>query len=65
MTMALEVDPDDKKKRRRFNKRGIVYAMYLDVASRILFPLVFVVFIIIYWVYYVNVNVNDNVRKVD
>ncbi|XP_076446366.1 glycine receptor subunit alpha-4-like [Babylonia areolata] len=50
-------DPDEtKKKRRRFGKRGIVYAMYLDVASRIAFPSIFIVFIVIYWLYYVNVE---------
>ena len=56
MAVPLE-DPDDKKKRRRFGKRGIVYAMYMDVASRILFPVVFIFFIMIYWLYYVNVEV--------
>ena len=56
MAIPLE-DPDDKKKRRRFCKRGIVYAMYMDVASRILFPVVFIFFIMIYWLYYVNVEV--------
>lgn len=54
----MEEDTDDKKKRKRFAKRGIVYAMYLDVASRIIFPVIFVIFIMIYWLYYVNVDVN-------
>ncbi|KAK7471342.1 hypothetical protein BaRGS_00036017 [Batillaria attramentaria] len=58
VTVPLDADPEDsgKKKRRRFAKRGIVYAMYLDVASRIAFPLIFVFFIMIYWLYYVNVK---------
>lgn len=52
-------DPNKKSKRKRFSKRGIVYAMYLDVASRIIFPVVFIFFIMIYWVYYVNVKTID------
>ncbi|XP_070197269.1 glycine receptor subunit alpha-4-like [Littorina saxatilis] len=58
VTIPLD-DPDEKKKRRRFAKRGIVYAMYLDVASRIMFPLIFIFFIMIYWIYYVNVEVSE------
>ncbi|ESO83382.1 hypothetical protein LOTGIDRAFT_53634, partial [Lottia gigantea] len=34
-------------------RRGIVYAMYLDVASRIIFPSIFILFIICYWAYYI------------
>ncbi|KAL8621058.1 hypothetical protein ACOMHN_040583 [Nucella lapillus] len=56
VTIPLEMDPNQKKKRRRFGKRGIVYAMYLDVASRIAFPIIFIIFIMIYWLYYVNVE---------
>ncbi|XP_046362800.1 glycine receptor subunit alpha-1-like isoform X2 [Haliotis cracherodii] len=41
---------------KRQGKRGIVYAMYLDVASRIGFPVAFLLFIMVYWLYYINVE---------
>ncbi|XP_012934671.1 glycine receptor subunit alpha-2, partial [Aplysia californica] len=43
-------------KKRRFMERGIVYAMYVDIAARIFFPLCFIIFIVIYWLYYVNAS---------
>ncbi|XP_076468366.1 glycine receptor subunit alpha-2-like [Babylonia areolata] len=60
VAVPLDSESDEKKKRRRFGKRGIVYAMYLDVASRILFPLVFIFFIMIYWVYYINARIEKH-----
>jgi hypothetical protein len=64
LQIAMPIDdPAEKgKKKRRFGKKGIVYAMYLDVASRIMFPVVFILFIIIYWGYYINANDNDEER---
>ena len=37
---------------RRRGMRGIVIAMYMDVASRICFPAAFFLFILCYWIYY-------------
>ncbi|KAH9510031.1 Glycine receptor subunit alpha-2, partial [Bulinus truncatus] len=39
----------ESQKKRRFGKKGIVYAVYVDVAARFLFPVCFVMFIIVYW----------------
>lgn len=45
-------DADDKA---GFEK-GMLYAMYCDVASRIFFPVAFSIFNIIYWVHYINIQ---------
>ncbi|KAK3783709.1 hypothetical protein RRG08_025332 [Elysia crispata] len=47
-------DAEGNVKKRRFTQRGIVYAMYMDIAARILFPVIFILFTITYWLYYVN-----------
>ncbi|KAL8580225.1 hypothetical protein ACOMHN_040006 [Nucella lapillus] len=60
VAVPLDDDSDEKKKRRRFGKRGIVYAMYLDLASRVLFPLIFIFFIMVYWVYYINARIEKH-----
>ena len=51
-TVALR-QPDEEKP--LFN-RGALYAMYLDVACRILFPVIFAIFNVIYWVHYLNIG---------
>ncbi|RUS81553.1 hypothetical protein EGW08_010683 [Elysia chlorotica] len=56
VTVPLDgyADADGKVKKRRFNQKGIVYAMYMDIAARILFPVSFIIFTITYWLYYSN-----------
>ncbi|KAI8798227.1 gamma-aminobutyric acid-grated chloride-ion channel/receptor, zeta subunit, partial [Biomphalaria glabrata] len=53
MTVPLDgfKDPDTQKKR-RFPKKGIVYAVYVDVMARFFFPVCFILFIIVYWCVY-------------
>ncbi|KAL5012323.1 hypothetical protein ScPMuIL_010874 [Solemya velum] len=40
------------------DKTGYIYAMYLDLASRVFFPAMFVAFNVVYWVYYLNLNLS-------
>ncbi|XP_060083748.1 glycine receptor subunit alpha-2-like [Ylistrum balloti] len=54
----LTVEDDDTIKRKSPKRTGVMYAFYLDVASRIMFPLSFGIFNIVYWIYYLNV-MND------
>ncbi|XP_050415025.1 glycine receptor subunit alpha-2 [Patella vulgata] len=51
--VSLPLEPRDPYSTPKPIKRGVVYAMYLDVASRILFPAIFILFIICYWAYYI------------
>ncbi|OWF51197.1 glycine receptor subunit alpha-2-like [Mizuhopecten yessoensis] len=53
----LTIEDDDTKKTSP-KKTGVVYAFYLDVASRIMFPLSFGIFNLVYWIYYLNI-MND------
>ncbi|BFZ24039.1 hypothetical protein BsWGS_27078 [Bradybaena similaris] len=46
------VDSEGHKK--PCDKTGVVYAMYLDMSARILFPTCFTIFLVTYWSYYVN-----------
>ncbi|XP_041357667.1 glycine receptor subunit alpha-2-like [Gigantopelta aegis] len=57
--LPLEGSPSDRPDKvdsfspsRRRGRRGIVIAMYMDVASRICFPAAFFLFILCYWIYY-------------
>ncbi|CAG5122965.1 unnamed protein product [Candidula unifasciata] len=53
MTLPLDGYPEEVQKKRRFAKKGIVYATYLDIVSRIFFPVCFGIFMLTYWLYYV------------
>ncbi|XP_059163149.1 glycine receptor subunit alpha-2-like [Physella acuta] len=46
----------DTSGKKLFAKRGIVYAEYVDVIARFLFPVCFSVFIMSYWLHYVNAD---------
>lgn len=54
----LTIEDDDAVKQRSPERSGVMYAFYLDVASRIMFPLSFGIFNMVYWIYYLNV-MND------
>ncbi|XP_033743548.1 glycine receptor subunit alpha-2-like [Pecten maximus] len=51
----LTIEDDDTVKRKSPERTGVMYAFYLDVASRIMFPLAFGIFNMFYWIYYLNV----------
>lgn len=42
---------NSKFKKKKFTS-GVRYAMYIDVGSRIMFPVLFIIFNIIYWSYF-------------
>ncbi|CAL1539755.1 unnamed protein product [Lymnaea stagnalis] len=55
MTVPLDgFHEAEAQKKKRFNKRGIVYAIYVDMTARVVFPICFIIFIMSYWLYYVN-----------
>lgn len=56
MTLPLDGYREEGQKKRRFTQRGIVYATYLDILSRVFFPVFFAIFMLTYWLYYVNAD---------
>lgn len=53
----LKSEANEKAEKVEQNK-GLVYASYLDIACRVLFPAIFAIFNIIYWVYFWKLTVN-------
>lgn len=50
----LKSEANEKAEKVEQNK-GLVYASYLDIACRVLFPAIFAIFNIIYWVYFCDI----------
>ena len=56
--MENSMTEEKPKNKRSPTEQGAMYALYLDVASRYLFPLAFAVFNVVYWVYYLNLRIH-------
>lgn len=57
----INLKPETKEKTEEAalqQNKGLVYASYLDVTCRVLFPTIFAIFNIIYWVYFWKLTVN-------
>lgn len=55
----VNLKPEAKEKTEKLQQnKGLVYASYLDVTCRVLFPTIFIIFNIVYWVYFWKLTVN-------